>query len=536
MISSTAIPEKTVTCGCDNFSLFQAIDCSSTVMNILELPTSFNLSINVAGCPVQLQKALLPLLKERSAPIEVQIPALPRANGTRSQPFVFLAALRLLPKKCHRKLFPYRLKSLLEFSPAQCGAYEQMDEEDRLAYNKLYTEEEWLKSYNASRNVCKANSKAKKMAPQKSATDVRRFKRKATVQTEKQYVSRNKKIKLATERLSAVEDCPVSQEDESSATDLHTSSDLSSTSSDNELDASDEESCLESRTQQKIDEHNAEQGDASAQMRLGAACIKDREFQMAMKWYRQAAVQGNPQAQLWVGLAYEHGNHGAPRSLEEAVNWYLKVVDQVSDDPQYRYAISFAQCTLADMYSKGEGVEKSLSKAVELYRRSADHGFSGAQQELGTLYHFGRGVPESQEDAAKWWLKAAEQGDEIAQFNLGIAYKKGQGVEQSFTMAAELFFKAAKQGDPDAAHSLGIMFSEMDYGMQSKELAVKWWKRAVKQENPNSELQLGRLFESGAYSSAGIEKSLPKAIALYKKAAAHGNADAQQRLVELRNL
>jgi len=46
-----------------------------------------------------------------------------------------------------------------------------------------------------------------------------------------------------------------------------------------------------------------------------------QNHQEAVKWYRVAAIQGNPEAQYFLGRMYEKGQ-GVTQNNQEAVKWY----------------------------------------------------------------------------------------------------------------------------------------------------------------------------------------------------------------------
>ena len=112
------------------------------------------------------------------------------------------------------------------------------------------------------------------------------------------------------------------------------------------------------------------------------------------------------------------------------------------------YAI--AQNYLGEMYDKGEGVARDLSKASEWYRKSADQGNSIAQSHLGIMCINDKGMVENLSSALDWLRKAADQGDADAQFYLGWMYDNGIGIAWDRTEAVAWYRKAAAQGNSNA--------------------------------------------------------------------------------------
>ncbi len=156
-----------------------------------------------------------------------------------------------------------------------------------------------------------------------------------------------------------------------------------------------------------------------------------------------------------------------------------------------------AMYQLGDCYCYGEGVECDYKKALECYKKAADHGIliarmryenllneiktqpetmelamellypeeykraiygdSDAQRWIGVYYFQGLvGTFDSYENykkAAEWYTKASEQGSATAQFLLGMLYELGKGVPKDYRKALELFKSAAAQGHQMAAES-----------------------------------------------------------------------------------
>jgi len=69
----------------------------------------------------------------------------------------------------------------------------------------------------------------------------------------------------------------------------------------------------------------AKQGDAAAQLFLGAMYNEGKgvpqDYQEAVKWYRLSAEQGNAEAQLNLGLMYDFGQ-GVPQDYVSAHMWF----------------------------------------------------------------------------------------------------------------------------------------------------------------------------------------------------------------------
>ena len=185
---------------------------------------------------------------------------------------------------------------------------------------------------------------------------------------------------------------------------------------------------------------------------------------MELTKLREAAEQGNVEAQYNLGQMYAHGNleleNGGWVSQDntESIRWYVRAAEQGDAEAQYN---------LGRMYKYGDGAPQDLLEAILWFRQAAERGHAGAQYELGLVYANG---PEKQvfsvgssrglrtvtgavihrdyEEAVYWYRLAAEQvGAELwhvrAQIHLGEMYSGGMGVAQDLLEAIRWFQLAA---------------------------------------------------------------------------------------------
>lgn len=122
-----------------------------------------------------------------------------------------------------------------------------------------------------------------------------------------------------------------------------------------------------------------------------------------------------------------------------------------------------AQCRLAELYERGQGVVQSFVEALRWYRAAAAQGLPAAQSRLGDIFLIGRtppgsvtasaaaclaeaggrdsvlrrlfpdglAVPQDAEEAARWNRLAAMAGDASAQARLAYQYAAGLGLERN---------------------------------------------------------------------------------------------------------
>ncbi len=127
---------------------------------------------------------------------------------------------------------------------------------------------------------------------------------------------------------------------------------------------------------------------------------------------RQAAMDGDAQAQCYLGVSFQNGQ-GVPQDYNDAVKWFRRAAEQ--NDP-------VAQCYLGVCYMTGAGVPQEYTEAARWLREAAEQGDPAAQFNLGLLYETGQGLPQNYAEAIKWYREAAQRGYPAAQFNLGVFY------------------------------------------------------------------------------------------------------------------
>ncbi len=113
-----------------------------------------------------------------------------------------------------------------------------------------------------------------------------------------------------------------------------------------------------------------------------------------------------------------------------------------------------AQLYVGRAYDTGDGTAQNYVKAIRWYERAAKQGNVNAQHNLGLMYAAGRGTAKDESKAFGWYQEAANQGYIEAQFHLGCMYEKGIGVDPSDATAIEWYKRASANGNAKAKASL----------------------------------------------------------------------------------
>ena len=127
---------------------------------------------------------------------------------------------------------------------------------------------------------------------------------------------------------------------------------------------------------------------------------------LIVKWLSWVAELGFADSQVAIALADKYANgEGVPKNGTEALKWYRNAAEQGNAWDQFR---------LGSMLSNGEGVPKNDAEAVKWYRMAAEQGLFPAQYNLGLMYAKGGGVPKDYVRAYAWFNLAAAKGDTSA--------------------------------------------------------------------------------------------------------------------------
>ncbi|WP_337486517.1 tetratricopeptide repeat protein [Prevotella sp.] len=190
-----------------------------------------------------------------------------------------------------------------------------------------------------------------------------------------------------------------------------------------------------------------------------------------------------------------------------------------------------AQNILACAYYNGDGVEKDIPTALDLFEKSAAGGDNYGLSNLAYRYRYGKdGYAKDLKKAFGLYLQAAEQGHVSAQEIVGIFYDWGYGVEQDYKKAVEWYTKAANKGHSVAQNNLGSKY-EKGLGVEKNPyIAFNWYMNAALQEEEYAMCNVGILFEEGN----GVPKSYKNAMYWYEKSANKGHERAAKRLKELK--
>ncbi len=134
-------------------------------------------------------------------------------------------------------------------------------------------------------------------------------------------------------------------------------------------------------------------------------------------------------------------------------------MDEVESTKWYRMAAEqghpSAQVILGSRYSLGSGVPKDEVEAVKWYRKASEQGYADAQSSLGFCYYYGSGVPKDEIEACAYW-------------NLAVMTDKYVRLQFNDTLVA-----LEKKLSPEARHKSQQRTKELQKEIESKIAAKK---------------------------------------------------------------
>ena len=342
-------------------------------------------------------------------------------------------------------------------------------------------------------------------------------------------------------------------------------------------------------------ERAAQGGSAAAQYAMGQWCAgradEGGNAWNAVHWYRLAAKQGHPGAQLeldridladqgrdtnrgnkeqlggrerrasesrltkfagngraedayHMGLVYDLG-HSVERNLRQVRAWFRKAAELGEPRAQYALATTMEQndplqvdgwLRLAALQGHGQAqhvLGERLVQRCEPDGGQALHWLScAAVQGLApSQWALARYLKDHCEESIyRNTVSAAHGGVADAQFELGERFRQGVGVTQSWFEACQWYLLAAQQGHAQAQCELaGCLL--MGRGVKKDTVqAFVWYEKAAALKLPQAQWNLGKLYAVGL---PGVPKDSKRAAMLCKRAANAGYAPAQATLGSL---
>ena len=189
----------------------------------------------------------------------------------------------------------------------------------------------------------------------------------------------------------------------------------------------------------------ANQGDSSAQNMIGEMYGRGEGVGQndaeALRWFTLAAEQKNHEAETNLGITYREG-YGVTRNYDQAYAWL-----SLAARAQYPAAIYH----LGVMYEHEMLIAEDEDVWIDMYEHAAELGYGPAQARIGHMYETGVVFDQSYDDAIYWYNLATSSGETTAIISLAQLYINGEGVTQDLVQAHALLTVASFLGNRGAA-------------------------------------------------------------------------------------
>lgn len=185
-------------------------------------------------------------------------------------------------------------------------------------------------------------------------------------------------------------------------------------------------------------------GNKRAACFLGALYNRLENRELAIKWMRQGAEAGDPQAQAALGSWFRIGRN-VQKDERQAFHWMQRAAQ--SARPEFKRR-------LAEMYEQGIGAEKDTQAALQLYTEAGEHGDPESATRVATFYLQGKYVPVDVSRGLHILRQVANRKYPPAQRILGQAYLAGEWMPRDVERARTLLAEAARAGDEEATSEL----------------------------------------------------------------------------------
>ena len=277
--------------------------------------------------------------------------------------------------------------------------------------------------------------------------------------------------------------------------------------------------------------------------------IFSQDIYQYLNHLRNAAIMGNPEAQLTLAFEYMRGIL-VTRDFEIAFRWMSNSAKQ---------GVPMAQFYLGYMYRQGIGAEKSRTESERWYSGTVISGNADMFMEIGIMFEFGLdGIVHNEVEAARWYRYGADMGHEGCILSLKMIEHNFKGGKKDtlkerlnrlnqtsssmervvrdsafhlaneyldsgeFDLSFKNFQKAADLGRPDAMFFLSLMYREGLSVRRNMKKSLELLARAADAGSVDAQFMLGRLYDVGG----GLPESQIDAIKYYTMAAAEGYLSA----------
>ena len=272
--------------------------------------------------------------------------------------------------------------------------------------------------------------------------------------------------------------------------------------------------------------------DPAEQYSLGRHFDRIHDYEKALYWFENAALQDNGEAQYYMG-SYRLEGRGGIQDGAGALEWFIRGAEN---------GVAQAEYMVGYLCAEGIACEIDEEKAFDCFLKAAKKGCIEAAQMIAMCYENGVHTKKDPELAAKWknFAKSgvipdippetempeplANDGEELYQSaRRCLAEKDMEG-------AAVFYKRAAEIGHLRAMCSYGKCLYTGSGTAKDPAEAFRWFKTAADQNMNIAQYNLGVMYLKGVY----VPKDMVEARKYFTLAAENGHEEAAKILKKLK--
>jgi len=157
------------------------------------------------------------------------------------------------------------------------------------------------------------------------------------------------------------------------------------------------------------------------------------------------------------------------------------------------------------------------------------------QEKLGSIFYNGDGLGKSITKAIYWYSASSTHGNPVALYNMGIFYHQGIGVRQNYAKALEWFYQAAERDYANAQYMVGLYFQDEKYGIDiNLKESFKWLTKALLQGEERAQGAINDVYcmagLNGFMYNVTVNIEYSEIYSFFKRLAEQGNQYGQYNL------
>ena len=237
------------------------------------------------------------------------------------------------------------------------------------------------------------------------------------------------------------------------------------------------------------------------------AYMLPKDMDKALSYFKKAAERGHAVAQTFMvmGSMKHNDDHS-----DDVMYWLNKAAEQGERQALYNLGIS---------YHRGDiNGEINIAKSNELFRQSAEAGYSAAYSRMALIYFNGEGVEKNLKIAKYWaWLDFANLPEDSRENSILVQLiEPGDVNEDNQILFKKIIEEAADAGERDAMDNWASGLNNTG----EKEKALALWQKAADLKHPNGMCNVARQCWTEKV------KDYERARVLFEEASKSGNEHA----------